>query len=418
MKTNQVGAALSAVVAACILSACGGGGGSSNPAPSNPTSQTPSPAPVNSPVISTTQAVGVFLDAPVVGLTIKHTDGRSQVTGAWGQFTYRPGESIDVYLGSLKLGTILAKAVITPLDLFSTQDVTAASVTNLLRLLQTLDADSVTANGINLSAEVLANARDALQKLDLNLTVAQFEASSDLTAVLSAKSAGLSLLPATTAQTHFQSHLTSAGKRGVFSGSATLPSIGTIAIEGTSNALSLFAGRYLTSNSKMASINLGMPDSKGMATLQVAGYESVDTSAGKYLVPVTEQDSGPVTLTGDVLSFKGSKGYALNLNRMAAPATRSAHSLYGSTSQAVLCANGTFTLTVSSGYGINAGQYSGLVYVSDTGLKYALASTFSFGNAVFQTGNVTVNSGSVKFDLPSASLELPFVKSGSYMSGC
>lgn len=72
----------------------------------------------------------------------------------------------------------------------------------------------------------------------------------------------------------------------------------------------------------------------------------------------------------------------------------------------------------SSGYGINAGQYSGLVYVSDTGLKYALASTFSFGNAVFQTGNVTVNAGSVKFDLPAASLELPFVKSGSYMSGC
>lgn len=92
---------------------------------------------------------GVFVDSPVQGLV--YTSGATTgVTDAMGTFQYETGQPVTFSLGRVTIGTIAAgKAVVYPTDLApGAMDETDATVSNMVRLLQTLDDDGDPANGI------------------------------------------------------------------------------------------------------------------------------------------------------------------------------------------------------------------------------------------------------------------------------
>lgn len=95
---------------------------------------------------------GRFIDSAVQGLIYQTTTVTSQ-TDASGRFLFRNGNSIRfALLPGVMLGDapVPAKAVMTPRDLFPGATASDPRVINLARVLQSLDADRNTANGIDL----------------------------------------------------------------------------------------------------------------------------------------------------------------------------------------------------------------------------------------------------------------------------
>ena len=131
INTLKIGSTL---LAATILQACGGSDTTTPNTSQNPDSQV---------------RIGIFIDSPVEGIDFK-TDTLHGKTNASGEFAYRDGESIEFSVGQIVLPATEAKAEITPLDLANTEDLSDTSATNILRLLQSLDSDSIPDNGITI----------------------------------------------------------------------------------------------------------------------------------------------------------------------------------------------------------------------------------------------------------------------------
>ena len=126
-----------------LLSACGG---SDNDSDSNP----------NPPPSSTTQ-IGVLTDGPVVGVKYLRASNSGEsiegTTNDKGEFEYKEGDTVRFLIGDVQLGEVIeAKARITPLDLAESEN----ARTNLMVLLQSLDADGDHSNGIEISEETQA----------------------------------------------------------------------------------------------------------------------------------------------------------------------------------------------------------------------------------------------------------------------
>ncbi|WP_441374431.1 hypothetical protein [Acinetobacter lwoffii] len=126
-----------------LLSACGG---SDNDSDSN----------TNPPPSSTTQ-IGVLTDGPVVGVKYLRTSSSGQsfedFTNDKGEFEYGEGDTVRFFIGDVQLGeAIEAKARITPLDLAESEN----ARTNLMVLLQSLDANGEHSDGIQISAQTQA----------------------------------------------------------------------------------------------------------------------------------------------------------------------------------------------------------------------------------------------------------------------
>jgi para-nitrobenzyl esterase len=107
---------------------------------------------------------GTFMDCTVEGLTFK-TETMSGETDSQGVFSYRQGEKVTFSIGGIVLGTATAKSAMTPVDLVAgAQNETDPTVTNITRLLITLDEDNIIGNGITISPEV----REALVGASIN----------------------------------------------------------------------------------------------------------------------------------------------------------------------------------------------------------------------------------------------------------
>ncbi len=125
---------------------------------------------------------GQFIDSAVGGLTFS-TATRTDTTDAEGHFTYVEGETVEFFVGGIKIGESLAKSIITPIDLVpGAVDETHPTVTNIVRFLMTLDDDGDADEGLTITQEV----QEALLGLtiDFSQSVEDFEADADVTAIV------------------------------------------------------------------------------------------------------------------------------------------------------------------------------------------------------------------------------------------
>lgn len=145
---------------------------------------------------------GVFVDSPVEGLFYV-TESRLGTTDSDGTFSYRPGEVVNFYIGSIQIGSAEGQDILTPLDFVpDAEDASHPEVTNILRFLQSLDEDGNPDNGITISDLTISQAES--QTLDFALSADDFElAANALLAVLTGGEV-IELVDAAAALEHFE----------------------------------------------------------------------------------------------------------------------------------------------------------------------------------------------------------------------
>lgn len=143
-----------------LVTACGGGssGSDSDTTIADSTvAATPPAAATPVPPVDAAPLIGRFIDSAVEGLEYQ-TATQSGFTDANGNFTYAAGETVTFSIGDIELPPVAGAEVVTPLTVFSTDEITDLPVMNLARLLQTLDVDANPDNGIELSTDSAASA--------------------------------------------------------------------------------------------------------------------------------------------------------------------------------------------------------------------------------------------------------------------
>ena len=103
-----------------------------------------------------TELTGYFIDAEVSGVDYETTSGKKGTTDKFGRFNYKSGDKVKLKIGNLTLGEVspTAKGLITP-ETLSAGD--SELKTLLLRMLQSLDSDNNTSNGITIPTNLLTN---------------------------------------------------------------------------------------------------------------------------------------------------------------------------------------------------------------------------------------------------------------------
>jgi glycerophosphoryl diester phosphodiesterase len=144
---------------------------------------------------------GVFVDHPVEGLQFV-TPSRAGLTNRQGEFRYLSGESVRFLIGSIELGSAAGQAVLTPLNLVPGAASSDRKVTNLLRLLQTLDSDCDIATGIQIGAA--ARSAAAGRSLNFDQSEAAFASDPAVMAFLDAANTCQPLVDGNTARAAFQ----------------------------------------------------------------------------------------------------------------------------------------------------------------------------------------------------------------------
>lgn len=133
------------------VAACGGGGGSSKKNHTNPDDGN-----------NTKAQTGVFVDSPVAGISYE-TKTQSGVTSAFGEYNYLPGEEVTFFIGDLKFPPVKASGIVTPADIAEDNETLQ---TNILQILQTLDADGDPSNGITIREDAAEHFIGAELKLE------------------------------------------------------------------------------------------------------------------------------------------------------------------------------------------------------------------------------------------------------------
>ena len=188
---------------------------------------------------------GVLLDSAVEGATYR-TPTISGTTNSAGRFYYQEGERVTFSIGGLLLGQTTGRSVLTILDIVDgATDVTDQQVTNICRLLLTLDYDGDPENGITLTQTILDVVRG--RHIDFDQSPETFAEDQEVTALIDTLNAigvfetttARTLCPQQEAQDHLSETITSVNRVPM----ATFP--GNLAVSGSSgcNAIGCHAGR-------------------------------------------------------------------------------------------------------------------------------------------------------------------------------
>jgi hypothetical protein len=118
---NKCIATLSALASALVVVACGG----------------------NSSVQQ-----GVFIDAPVQGLSYTTSSGLSGTTNSEGKYFYNPGDTVTFSLPGVTFPPVAARAQVSPVDLVGGTTPDHPGAVAIARLIQSLDTDNNPDNGI------------------------------------------------------------------------------------------------------------------------------------------------------------------------------------------------------------------------------------------------------------------------------
>lgn len=117
---------------------------------------------------------GVFMDGPVGGINYA-TPTLKGVTPADGVFEYQAGETVTFSIGSLMLGSVKGKPVVTPLDIVPDAKGTSDQrVVNICVVLQTLDQDGNAANGILINQQAASFVSTYGKAINFNKSVHAF----------------------------------------------------------------------------------------------------------------------------------------------------------------------------------------------------------------------------------------------------
>jgi hypothetical protein len=145
-----------------FVSACGGGGDN------------------GATTVTETVSTGVFIDSAVEGLQYE-TATQSGTTNSLGEYDYLPGETVTFSIGGILLGSTIAGPVVTPLSLVpGATSATNPVVTNIVRLLLSLDSDGDPDNGITILSDVTTAAND----LAVDFSVTDLSADDGITRLL------------------------------------------------------------------------------------------------------------------------------------------------------------------------------------------------------------------------------------------
>jgi len=104
--------------------------------------------------VSTT-AQGVFVDAPVEGLTFE-SDGLTGTTDSTGKFTYRIGSTVTFSINGVQLPAVQGASMLTPVDLVGASSSDSPEAVYIARFLQSIDSDGNPDNGIRVDKSKLA----------------------------------------------------------------------------------------------------------------------------------------------------------------------------------------------------------------------------------------------------------------------
>jgi len=148
---NFIGMAL---ITSAFLAGCGSDSGSPIVAANNTTTNT-----------------GVFLDSAVEGLEYS-TATQSGITDSNGTFKYLDGEEVEFRIGGITLGKVVGGSILSPLDLAGTNSPHNERVVETLRLLQSIDEDSNSSNGIKISNSIRTIANGMNEDLSGTFSVA------------------------------------------------------------------------------------------------------------------------------------------------------------------------------------------------------------------------------------------------------
>jgi hypothetical protein len=167
------------------LTACGGGSGGGD-----------------STTAIDTVSTGVFIDSAVEGLQYE-TATRTGTTNSLGEYDYLPGETVTFSIGGIVLGSTIAGPVVTPLSIVpGATSATNPVVTNIVRLLLSLDSDGNPDNGITISSEVTTAAND----LTVDFSAADLSADEGITSLLN-NLPTIIIVSESVAQNHFNQTL-------------------------------------------------------------------------------------------------------------------------------------------------------------------------------------------------------------------
>ena len=161
---------LAVAALAVSLAACGGSSSSSRSSGSGGDGSTTDPL------------AGRIIDSPVQGLRYVTSPGsRAGITNVNGVFDYLPSDAVSFSIGSLMLGNVPGAPLVTLLDLVDGARAAADSgatldevfgsypqVLNIARLLQSLDVDGDSSNGIQVPFEANAIAANYASQLDFS----------------------------------------------------------------------------------------------------------------------------------------------------------------------------------------------------------------------------------------------------------
>lgn len=179
-----------------LLSACGQSSSSDD-------EQSPTP----------TASIGVFIDSHVAGLGYK-AKSFSGKTNNKGEFKYAEGEMITFSIGNIILGSQYGAPILSPLSLVQgAKDELDSAVTNIVRLLMTLDVDKDATNGIELSNETSQFAADLADNV-IDFSATDFSINPALNTFLTRLKLTTELVDSTSAQTHFSQTLKAQSKWG------------------------------------------------------------------------------------------------------------------------------------------------------------------------------------------------------------
>ncbi|MGJ8530089.1 hypothetical protein [Maritalea sp.] len=141
---------------------------------------------------------GRFIDSPVSGLDYA-TATNTGTTDVNGSFSYTAGETIQFRIGELFFPTVMTSDIITPIEMAVGGTYSEALGTNVARLLQSLDEDADTSNGIQIPVEAALVA----SAVNFDVPIEEFAANPDvINLVANSGSDSTSLIPADTATAH------------------------------------------------------------------------------------------------------------------------------------------------------------------------------------------------------------------------